>query len=114
MIKILVLTMVLALSGWLSSKESACNAGNADPCVGKIPWRRKWQPLQYYCLENPMDRGAWRATVHGIARSQTRLSIHTHMVLEEQDFKDEISELLRVFWNGPSNLIRFKDANIFS
>ena len=61
-----------------------------------------------------MDRGACRATVHGIARSQTRLSVHTHMILEEQDFKDEISELVRVFWNGPSNLIRFKDANIFS
>ena len=31
-------------------------------------------PLQYFCLENPMDRGAWRATVHGVAKSQTRLS----------------------------------------
>ena len=31
-------------------------------------------PLQYYCLENPMDRGAWWATVHGVAKSQTRLS----------------------------------------
>ena len=61
-----------------------------------------------------MDRGAWRATVHGIAKSQTRLSAHTHMVLEEEDFKDEFSELVHVFWNGPSNLIRFKDANIFS
>ena len=30
-----------------------------DPWIGKIPWRRKWQPLQYSCLENPMDRGAW-------------------------------------------------------
>jgi len=35
------------------------------------PWRRKWQPtpqLQYSCLENPLDRGAWQATVHGVAR----------------------------------------------
>ena len=31
-------------------------------------------PLQYFCLENPMDRGAWRAAVHGVAKSQTRLS----------------------------------------
>ena len=35
-------------------------------------------PLQYYCLENPMDRGAWWATVHGVAKSQTRLSDSAH------------------------------------
>ena len=46
--------------------------------VGKIPWRREnGNPLQYSCLENPMDRGAWRATVHGVAKSQTRLSDFT-------------------------------------
>ena len=33
------------------------------------PLERAWQPLQYFCLENPMDRGAWRATVHGVAES---------------------------------------------
>ena len=33
-------------------------------------WRRKWQPLQYSCLENPMDRGAWQAMVHGVAESR--------------------------------------------
>ena len=35
---------------------------------------REWQPLQYSCLENSMNRGAWWATVHGAAKSQTRLS----------------------------------------
>ena len=49
-----------------------------DPWVGKIPWRRKRQPLQYSCLENPMDRGAWWATVHGVAKRRTRLSTHAH------------------------------------
>ena len=51
-----------------------------DPWIRKIPWRRKWQPIQYFCLENPMDRGAWQASVHGVAKSQTQLSnwIHTH------------------------------------
>ena len=42
------------------------------------------KPLQYSCLENPMDRGAWRATVHGVKKSQTqleRLSMHAHTVL---------------------------------
>ena len=37
----------------------------------KIPWRRAWQPLQHSCPENPMDRGAWQAPVHGVAKSQT-------------------------------------------
>ena len=44
------------------------------PVSGKIPWRRRWQLLQYSCLENPMDRGAWWAIVHGVAKSQTQLS----------------------------------------
>ena len=74
---------VSGLPRWLSGKESACSAG--DP--GLIPGSRRspggghGNPLQYSCLENPMDRGAWRATVHGIAKSQTRLkplSTHTH------------------------------------
>ena len=57
-----------------SGKESA-NAGDARN-VGLIPgsgrWNRKWQPtLQYSCLENSLDRGAWRAIVHGITKSQT-------------------------------------------
>ena len=45
------------------------------PGCGKIPpRRRKWQPLQYSCLENPMDRGTWQATVHGVTKSGTELS----------------------------------------
>ena len=39
-----------------------------DPWVGKIPWRRNWPPLQYSCLENPMDRGAWQAISIGSQR----------------------------------------------
>ena len=39
--------------------------------VGKIPWRRAWKLLQYSCLENPMDRGAWQATVHRVTKSWT-------------------------------------------
>ena len=44
-----------------------------NPWVRKIPWRRKWHPLQHSCLRNPMDRGAWWATVHGVTK-QTQLS----------------------------------------
>ena len=39
----------------------------------KIPWRNAWHPLQYSCLENPMDRGAWWAIVHRVAKSRTQL-----------------------------------------
>ena len=49
-----------------------------DPWVRKIPWRRKWQPTPVF-LGNPMDRGAWRATVHGVKKSQTQLSNSVHL-----------------------------------
>ena len=65
-------------SQWLSSKESACNAGAAGdtgsiPGSGRSPGGGHGNPLQYSCLENPMDSAAWWATVHGVAKSQTRL-----------------------------------------
>ena len=41
--------------------------------VEKIPWRRAWQPAPVFLVENRMDRGAWRATVRRVAKSQTRL-----------------------------------------
>ena len=71
------------LAGWLSDKESACQYRRRrrfkfDLWVKKIPWRRKWQPTPYSCLKNPMDRGAWQATVHGVANSQTWLSYWAH------------------------------------
>ena len=44
-----------------------------DRWVGKIPWSRKLHPLQYSCLDNSMDRGAWRAIVHEVPKSWTRL-----------------------------------------
>ena len=49
-----------------------------DPWVGKIPGEGHGNPLQYSCLENPTDRGAWRAAVHGVTKSWTRLSHNTH------------------------------------
>ena len=44
------------------------------PGTGKSPGEGNCNPLQYPCLENPMDRGAWRATVHGVSKSQTQVS----------------------------------------
>ena len=49
-------------------QESACNAGDPDsiPGLGRSPGEGNGNPLQYSCLENPMDRGAWRAIVYGV------------------------------------------------
>ena len=44
-----------------------------NPGLGRLPGRGHSNPLQYSCLENPVVRGAWRATVHGVTKSQTRL-----------------------------------------
>ena len=66
--------------------ESACNAGGLGLSPG--PERRHGEkngyPLQYSCLENSIDRGAWRATVHGVRKNQTRLVTNTftlHLVV---------------------------------
>ena len=58
------------------SIESACNVGHPDsiPGSGSAPGEGNGNPLQYSCLENPMDRGAWRATVRGIGKTMTQLS----------------------------------------
>ena len=61
-------------------KNPPANAGDVrekdhrfDPCFGTTPGGRHGNPFQYSCLENPMDRGAWWATVHGVTKSQTQL-----------------------------------------
>ena len=56
-------------------KEPACNAGDLGsiPGLDRSPGGGHGNTLQYSCLENPMDRGAWRATVHGVRKSQARL-----------------------------------------
>ena len=62
---------------------SACNAGDPGsiPGSGRSPGEGNGNPLQYSCLENPMARGAWWATVHGVAKSQTRLSNFTSLTM---------------------------------
>ena len=58
--------------GSSAGKESACNLGDlgSKPGWGRSPVRGHGNPLQYSCLENSMDRGAWWATVHGVTKSQ--------------------------------------------
>ena len=56
--------------GGSAGKESACSAGDPGliPGWGRSPGERNGNPLQYPCLENPMDRKSWWATVHGVVR----------------------------------------------
>ena len=75
------------IRGWLfinfpggsDSKASVYNAGDpgSSPGLGRSPVEGHDTLLQYYCLENPMDRGAWKATVYGVAKSRTLLSDFT-------------------------------------
>ena len=64
------------LPGGSDGKESACNAGDPVLSLGQEDPLEKGMaaPLQYSCLENSMDRGAWQAIVHGLEKSQTHLS----------------------------------------
>ena len=63
---------VLGFPGGSVSKESACSIGEPGsiPALGRSPGEGNGNPLHYSCLENSMDRGAWQATVHGVATSQ--------------------------------------------
>ena len=62
--------------GGSDGKESSCSARDPGsiPGLGRSPGEGNGKPLQYSCLGNPMDRGAWRATGHGVTKSRTRLS----------------------------------------
>ena len=61
--------------GGLVGKEFTCNSGDLGLIsgLGRSPGEGNGYPLQYFGLENPMDRRAWQATVHGVAKSQTGL-----------------------------------------
>ena len=64
---------IMGFFGSSDSKESVCNAGDLGsiPGSGRSPGEGNGNPLQYSCLENPTDRGAWWTTVHGFTKSRT-------------------------------------------
>ena len=70
--------------GGSDGKASVYNAGDlgSSPGLGRYPGEGNGNPLQYYCLENLMDRGAWQAAVYGVTKSRTRLSDFTSSNLE--------------------------------
>ena len=83
---LLIITLSLSLLGFPGGSDgntSACNVGDPGliPGSGRSPGEGNGNPLQYSCLENPMPRGTWWATVHGITKSQTQLSDFTFFPL---------------------------------
>ena len=68
--------MKVSFPGGSDGKQSASGEGDVGsiPGSGRSSGEENGNPLQYSCLENPMDRGAWQATVHGVTKSQTGLS----------------------------------------
>ena len=68
-----ILTFYWASPSGLAVKNLPANAGDANLILGsgRSPGEGNGNPLQYSCLENPMDREAWRATVHGVTQSRT-------------------------------------------
>ena len=86
-------------------KESACNSGDAGavgsiPGLGRSPGEGNGYPLQCSCLENSTDRGTWRATVHGVTKTKTRLSDwHFHFSFRGlPELFSELRETLSHFW----------------
>ena len=73
----------MGFPGSSDGKESACNVGDLASVsgLGRSPGGGHGNPLRYSYLENPMDRGAWQATVHKVAKSRLKpLSMHTHRI----------------------------------
>ena len=76
--------MLWDFPGGSDGKVSAQNAGDPGSILGlgRYPGEENGNPLQYSCLENPMDGEAWQATVHGVAKSRTQLSDFTHSLTQ--------------------------------
>ena len=71
-----IINVKWGFAGGSGGKESACNAGDpgSTPGLGRSPGEQNGYSLQYSCLENSMNRGAWRAIAHRVANSQRRMN----------------------------------------
>ena len=98
-----MLISVLGFQGVLVVKNPPANAGDerdvgSIPESGRSPGEGHGNPLQYFCLENPMDRGAWWATVHGVTQSWTQLKrLSTVSVLGIPDIQAYLTIEIRCY-----------------
>ena len=91
----------MGFPGDSDGKASACSVGDLGliPGSGRSPGEGNGNPLLYSCLENPMDREAWEATVHGVAKSRTQLSNFIHsLMLQHPDQSTLLSIIIHLFW----------------
>ena len=104
----LYILYIYGFPGGSDSKESACNTGNPGliPGSGRSPGEGNGNPFQYSCLENPMDRGAWQASVHGHRvghnweiNQLTLLLSHTHIYIFYTHTYIYLLVLLRYNWH---------------
>ena len=102
---------VQGFPGGSDGKESACNVGDLGsiPGSGRSPGEGKGNPLWYSCLENPMDRGAWWAIVHGVAKSQTRLSNFTSLCSKQTGWRC----LMSVLPHWKQNCLEIEEWSLF-
>ena len=103
---LLHMALLHSLPGFPGSSEgkaSACNEGDPGsiPGSGRSPGEGNGTPLQYSCLENPMDGGAWWAAVHGVAGSRTRLSDFTFTFLFHALEKEMATHSSVLAWRIP-------------
>ena len=80
--------ITLGFPGGASGKESLCQCGRLrfNPWVGRSPGGRNDNPVHYSCLGNPMDKGSWWATVHGVAESDVNEHMSTDSILLKDDY----------------------------
>ena len=92
-------------------KESTCNAGDMGsiPGLGRYPGEGNGNPLQYSCLENPVDRGAWWAVVHRVTQSRTRLKRLSSSSSSSSSWTQYCSELSVEKARNPSDLLKYKN-----
>ena len=107
----------LDFSGGISGEEPTWQCRRHErlrlhPWVRKIPLSRKWQRTPVFFLENPMDRGAWRATVYRVVNSRTQLSAHTHTHTHTQPHQK--NHKLLVSYQAHSNRYKFSKTLIFT
>ena len=89
----------------------AGDVGDLDsvPGLGRSPGGGNGNPLQYSCLTNPMDSGAWRSVVHGVAKSQPQLSAHAQASVRQTTYQVLVRWFLIDWFNMPGSKSRNYD-----